>query len=226
MTRFAVAYYRTSSAANVGADKDSLKRQKEAVFSYAKSNKIEIVREFYDAAVSGADPIDAREGFTDLLAYISGNGARTILVENASRFARDLTVQLTGHSKLQGLGYELIPADAPTYFTDDTPTAQMVRSILGAVSEFEKSSLVAKLKAARVRKKKRTGRCEGRKSVIEKNPELLKEARRLRRANPVTGKRKSYQRVANELFDSGFMTANGTPFKREFVYKMLRSKLD
>ena len=55
------------------------------------------VREFYDAAVSGADPIDAREGFSDLLAYMSGNGARTILCESASRFARDLTVQLIGH---------------------------------------------------------------------------------------------------------------------------------
>lgn len=221
MKRFAVAYYRTSSAANVGADKDSLKRQKEAVFSYAKSNKIEIVREFYDAAVSGADPIDAREGFSDLLAYMSGNGARTILVENASRFARDLTVQLTGHSKLQDLGYELIPADAPTYFTDDTPTAQMVRSILGAVSEFEKSSLVAKLKAARVRKKKETGRCEGRKSVIEKNPQLLNDARRLRRKNRSTGKRMSYERVAKELFAMGYMTGTGKPYQREFVYKIL-----
>ena len=54
MTKYAVAYYRTSSATNVGADKDSLKRQKEAVANYAKSNKIEIVREFYDAAVSGS----------------------------------------------------------------------------------------------------------------------------------------------------------------------------
>ena len=221
MTKYAVAYYRTSSATNVRVDKDSLKRQKEAVAEYAKSNKIEIVREFYDAAVSGADPIDAREGFSDLLAYMSGNGARMILCENASRFARDLTVQLTGHSKLMDLGYELIPADAPTHSTDDTPTAQMVRSILGAVSEFEKSSLVAKLKAARVRKRKETGRCEGRKPLVETNPDLVREARRLRRANPVTGKRKSYQRVANELFELGFATANGTPFKREFVCKLL-----
>ncbi len=153
---------------------------------------------------------------------MSGSGARTILVENASRFARDLTVQLTGHSKLQDLGYELIPADAPTYFTDDTPTAQMVRSILGAVSEFEKSSLVAKLKAARVRKKKETGRCEGRKSVIEKNPQLLKEARRLRRKNPGSGKRMSYEKISKELFELGFMTAKGNPYQREFIYKILQ----
>ena len=52
----AVAYYRTSSATNVGEDKDSLRRQQEAVTSYAANKDINVVEEFYDAAVSGADP--------------------------------------------------------------------------------------------------------------------------------------------------------------------------
>ena len=97
----------------------------------------------------------------------------------------------------------------------------MVRSILCAVSEFEKSTVLARLKSGRVKKRKETGRCEGRKPLVETNPDLLREARRLRRANPVTGKRKSYQRVADELFELGFMTAKATPFKREFVFKLL-----
>ena len=157
MAQLAVAYYRTSSATNVGADKDSLKRQKEAVHAYAKAHKTEIVREFYDAAVSGADHLEDRVGFSDLLAYVAGNGAKSILVENASRFARDLTVQLIGHAMLKKLNYELICVDAPNHFIEDTPTAEMVRSILGAVSQFEKARLVSKLKAARQRKKATTG---------------------------------------------------------------------
>jgi hypothetical protein len=44
----------------VGAGKDSKKRQRAAVTGYARRNGIEIVEEFYDAAVSGADPVDAR----------------------------------------------------------------------------------------------------------------------------------------------------------------------
>ena len=36
----AIAYYRTSSAANVGSDKDSLARQKAAVTAYAKAHGI------------------------------------------------------------------------------------------------------------------------------------------------------------------------------------------
>ena len=224
MSKTAVAYYRTSSATNVGSDKDSLKRQAEAVQAYARANDIEIVREFYDAAVSGADPIDAREGFSDLLAYVAGNGARTVLVENASRFARDLTVQLTGHAKLQELGYELIPVDAPSHFLDDTPTAVMVRQIIGSISQFEKSMIVSKLKAARDRKRKETGKCEGRKSWSEINPDLVREARRLRRKNPVSGKRKSFGKVAKELAENGYYNSKGNQFDPSSIKRLIEAR--
>ena len=48
----AVAYIRTSSAANVGADKDSDKRQRAAIEGYAKRAGFALVDEFNDAAVS------------------------------------------------------------------------------------------------------------------------------------------------------------------------------
>jgi DNA invertase Pin-like site-specific DNA recombinase len=66
---------------------------------------------------------------------------------------------------------ELVPASAPTFFLEDTPTATLVRQVLGAISQFEKTSLVAKLKAARDRKKAVTGKCGGRKSLGERDPE-------------------------------------------------------
>ena len=63
----AVAYYRTSSAANVGDDKDSLRRQETAVTAYAKAQRLAIVASYYDAAVSGTDPIEERPGFAAML---------------------------------------------------------------------------------------------------------------------------------------------------------------
>jgi DNA invertase Pin-like site-specific DNA recombinase len=133
---------------------------------------VEIVDEFYDAAVSGADPIDQRRGFTDMLKRIEGNGVRTIVVETANRFARDLMVQEVGYSILKERGIELIAADSPTSFLDDTPTAKLIRQVLGAVAEFDKAMTVAKLRAARDRKRASTGRCEGRKTHAELNPDL------------------------------------------------------
>jgi hypothetical protein len=71
----AVAYLRTSSAANVGDGKDSEARQRRAIESYAKRAGIVIVDWFDDAAVSGADPIESRPGFAAALTRIAGNGA-------------------------------------------------------------------------------------------------------------------------------------------------------
>ena len=51
----AIAYLRTSSAANVGADKDSDTRQRQAIAGFAKRAGFDLVGEFYDAAVSGKE---------------------------------------------------------------------------------------------------------------------------------------------------------------------------
>lgn len=214
----AVAYYRTSSAANVGADKDSERRQREAVASYAKGAKLDLVAEFYDAAVSGADPVDQRPGFVKLLDHCATHGVGIVLVENASRFARDLAVQLTGHALLRGRGIELVPVDAPTHFTDPTPTAEMVRSVLGAVSQFEKASLVAKLKGARERKRAATGRCEGRKPVPA---EVVAHARRLARKNPRTGTKRSLREISTELAKLGHVGPSGAPYFPGSISAML-----
>ena len=126
----AVAYIRTSSAANVGTDKDSDKRQRQAIAAFAKQAGHELVGEFNDAAVSGADHIETRPGFAAMLAYIASNGARTIIVETASRFARDLMVQEVGFAKLQALGIKLVAADSPQSFLDDTPTSKLIRGAI------------------------------------------------------------------------------------------------
>jgi DNA invertase Pin-like site-specific DNA recombinase len=214
----AVAYYRTSSAANVGEDKDSLRRQQEAVRQYARNHDLEIVAEFYDAAVSGADPIDERPAFADLLGRVRDNGVSVVLVEDPTRFARDLAVQLTGHEMLKRFGIELVPANCPEHFRDDTPTAVMVRQILGAVSQFEKAQLVRKLRAARERKRAETGRCEGRSAVPA---EVVAAARRLNRRSPKTGQRRSLRAIAAELARLGHLGPSGKPYGAESVKRML-----
>jgi DNA invertase Pin-like site-specific DNA recombinase len=138
----AVAYLRTSSAANVGADKDSDKRQREAIASFARRSGFELVGEFYDAAVSGADAIDGRPGFVAMLKHVEATGTRTIIVETANRFARDLMVQEVGHASLRKNDVDLIAADSPSAFLDDTPTAVLVRQVLGAIAQFDKAMIV------------------------------------------------------------------------------------
>jgi DNA invertase Pin-like site-specific DNA recombinase len=219
----AVAYLRTSSAANVGADKDSEKRQVAAVTAYAKRAGYTL-REppFYDAAVSGADPIDTRPGFAALLAFIGEHPeVRTILVETANRFARDLIVQATGYRMLSARGIALVAVDSPDSFLDDTPTATLIRQVLGAVAQFDKAMTVAKLRAARDRKRAQTGKCEGRKSVAESSPETVALARKLYRRNPATGNRRSLREIAAALAKAGHVNGKGNPYHAANVARMV-----
>ncbi len=216
----AVAYFRTSSDTNVGADKDTLQRQREAVNKFAKSAGYEVIAEYSDDGVKGADPVDQRRGFAAMLDHIAGNGVRTIIVETASRFARDLIVQETGWRMLKEAGITLIAADSPDAFLDDTPTAVMIRQILGSVSQFEKAMLVAKLKGARDRKKAATGKCGGRKSYAERSTAMVALAKKLARY-PVNGHKRSLREIAAELESHGFKSESGKPFAAAAIARMI-----
>jgi DNA invertase Pin-like site-specific DNA recombinase len=216
----AIAYFRTSSETTVGADKDTLQRQRQAVAKYAQSAGYELIAEYSDDGIKGADPVDQRPGFADMMKHIAGNGVRTIIVETASRFARDLIVQQTGWRYLKDAGITLIAADSPDAFLDDTPTAVMIRQILGSVSQFEKAMLVAKLKGARDRKKAATGKCGGRKNYEERNPEMVALAKKLARYT-VNGRKRSLRDVAAELEAAGHTTADGKRYAATAVSRMI-----
>ncbi|WP_353843412.1 recombinase family protein [Mesorhizobium sp.] len=224
--RQAVAYLRTSSAANVGADKDSERRQCEAIEAFARSAGFEVVETYYDAAVSGADPVTARPGFSAMLERLLSNGVRTILVETASRFARDLIVQETGYEMLKSRGIELIAVDSPDSFVGNTPTANLIRQVLGAVSEFEKAMLVEKLKGARERKRRETGKKVGGRrnyAEIDGGSELIALAKKLHRY-PVNGRQRTLADVAKALADAGYLSSAGTQYTPTAVSRMLASR--
>jgi DNA invertase Pin-like site-specific DNA recombinase len=129
------------------------------------------------------------------------------------RFARDLAVQLAGHDHLRKLGVTLIPATAPDFFTEDTPTAVLVRQVLGAIAQFDKATIVAKLKAARDRKIAVGEKCGGRKSYAEARPEMVELARQLRRPNP-DRRPVSLRKIAAALAERGYVASTGKPYKR------------
>jgi DNA invertase Pin-like site-specific DNA recombinase len=205
---------------NVGDDKDTLKRQRDAVAAFAKSAGYQVVAEYSDDGVKGADPVDQRAGFAAMLKHIAGNGVRTIIVETASRFARDLIVQETGWRFLREAGINLVAADSPEAFLNETPTAVMIRQILGAVAQFEKAGLVAKLRGARERKKRETGKCGGRRNLAERSPETVALAKKLHRY-PASGRKRSLRDIAAELEAHGHKTPRGTRYAATAVARMI-----
>src|SRR4029077_628785 len=120
---------RTSSAANVGTDKDSEVRQRAAIRGFAERAGFAIVAEFSDPGVSGADPIETRPGFAQLLDRIEGNGVRTVIVEDAARFARELVTQELGILALIKRGVRVLTAGGDDLTDSSDPTRKMMRHI-------------------------------------------------------------------------------------------------
>ena len=91
--------------------------------------------------------------------------------------------------------------------------------MLGAIAQFDKATTVAKLKAARDRKKAITGKCGGRRNYAEINPQMVALARHLRGGN---GRRPySLRAVAAELAANGYTTPSGKPYSASAVQSML-----
>jgi DNA invertase Pin-like site-specific DNA recombinase len=214
----AVGYARTSSATNVGNDKDSKKRQLTAIQDFANANNMQIVSTFYDAAVKGTDDVLHRKQFAEMLQYCSANDIKTIIVEDVSRVARDLMVQLTAESYLKKIGIQLIPTTAPDYFLRNDPTSTLIRNVLSSLAAFEKSNLCTKLAVARARKKALTGRCEGRKPITMTSPDAVSYARKLA---SVRKRKPTLNKIALALAEAGFVNANGKIYTDKTVRTMI-----
>ena len=152
MSTKCVSYYRTSSSTNKGEEKDSLKRQKSVVHRYCDNNGYEIESEFYET-LRGDGEILSRPKFMEMMEYCDSNDVKTIVFENNTRFSRDLICSETGYVYLKGLGFTLISSESPESFVDDTPTSFLIRRVLSCLSEFEKNSIVEKLRGSRIRKR-------------------------------------------------------------------------
>jgi hypothetical protein len=77
-----------------------------------------------------------------------------------------------------------------------------------AIAQFEKAGLVAKLAAARKRKRVTNGKCEGRKSLAETNPNAVALAKALSRKRPKGGQL-SLRAVSAAMASQGFLNERG-----------------
>jgi hypothetical protein len=80
------------------------------------------------------------------------------------------------------------------------------------VSEFDKAMTIAKLKGARDRKRRISGKCEGRKSYAEVRPEMVELARQLRRPDP-DRRPVSLRKIPAALAERGYVASTGKPVR-------------
>jgi len=218
----ALAYLRVSGRGQI--EGDGYERQRTAIRRYCKRHGIELVGEYRDDGVSGTTELTDRKGLAELLDRIESNGISVVLIERADRLARDLLVSEIILGEFRKAGVKVIEADGGTELTvgDNDPTRNLIRQVLGAVSEFDKSVLVLKLRAARERTRRTHGRCEGRKPFgthpgEDKTLERIFSLRRKR-----GGRRLSIAKIADTLNKEGYPTRSGGEWKPGSVHAILK----
>lgn len=216
----AVSYLRVSSRSQV--DGDGFDRQREAVNQYAGAEGIEIVEEFRDG-VCGATDLDERPGLGALLDRVEANGVRLVLIERADRLARDLLVGEIILSDFRKHGVRVVAADGGVDTAEENPNAPdaatrtLVRQVLGAVAQYDRSVTTFKLRAARQRMKRRTGRCEGRKPYGARPGEATIVAR----MRTLRDQGASYRKIARALDAEGLPPRSGRPWCGSTIRRIL-----
>ena len=178
--RECLIYMRTSTLTN--RDGDSKNRQKSSIMKWVKSNGYSVKGEYWDIESGKMDTM-VRPEFMRMISDSESMGVKILVFSDQSRLSRDIIVQESTFRLLTSRGYSLISSENPNSFLEDSPTSNLIRQILGSFSEFDRSSTVHKLKVSRIRKResnrekgivtrKRTGKCEGSKRILEIHPEL------------------------------------------------------
>ena len=179
--------------------------------------------EYRDEGVSGTKDLDARPGLAALLDRVESNGIHVVLVERADRIARDLLVGEVILARFRDRRVKVIAVDSGEDLTaaDGDPTRTLIRQVLGAVSQFEKSVTVLKLRAARDRKRAKGERVEGRKPFGHYPGEarVLEVIRDLRTKRG--GKRLGAVRIAKKLNEMELPSRMGGPWSPASVSKIL-----
>ena len=193
--RKAFAYLRVSGKAQV--EGDGFERQLASIEKYAKKHEVKIVQTFQDGGKTGSrrghmadvwndskSELAHRDGLGDLLERIAANGVRLVLVERSDRVARDLMVNEMILDQFRKLEVQVVEVEGGSDLTvlDNEPTKVLIRQILSAVAQFEKSCLVAKLRSARERIRRKQGKCEGRK-IFKTGPEVREQIAKLHAEN-------------------------------------------
>jgi DNA invertase Pin-like site-specific DNA recombinase len=131
--------------------------QEHAVKAWARQHIHRLVGVERDEGVSGSNGLDTRLGLADALAAIRGRRAEGLVLPRLDRLARDLVLQETLIGEVRRLGGQVFScSDAEAEFLVDDPadpSRRLIRQILGAVNEYERSMIALRMRGGRERKR-------------------------------------------------------------------------
>jgi len=153
--KIAVAYLRVST----DAQDLSLDAQRRAIESFAAAQGYEIARVCIDEGISGAAPLDRRPALLEALTALKHDDAVALIVAKRDRLARDVVTAALAERMAQRAGASVLTASGVG--NGDAPENELMRTIVDAFSQYERSLISCRTRAALQAKRARGERVSG-----------------------------------------------------------------
>lgn len=220
-----VSYLRVSGKSQI--EGDGFVRQGKAISAFCKANKLNLVTEFSELGISGTVEGMDRQEFSRAIEFIShrndedaqvrGEPIDAIVVERMDRLARDLMVSEVLLAECRKRGIQVFSADQGALINmaenGGDPTRVLVRQIMGALAQWEKTMLVRKLRSAKDRLKAAGQLTEGTKPYGS----LPGERPFLDQILEWSYQGKNFSEIARVMNSMGAVNRSGRPFKPQNV---------
>jgi DNA invertase Pin-like site-specific DNA recombinase len=171
MAKRVFIYLRVSGKGQL--DGDGFIRQEKACRDYCAAHGLIVIQVFSERGVCGDIETMDRPAFIEMVYGLMAGDADMVIVEKLDRLSRHLITQETCIQDFQRKGYTLLSADPAEFdLMASDPSRVLVRQLFGAIAQYDKTMLVAKLRVARERLKATGVRVEGQKPYGSRPGEL------------------------------------------------------
>lgn len=208
--------------------------QESAIRRWAKKHSHRVTRTFADEGQSGSNGIEHRLGLAEALLAIRRGEVEGLVVFRLDRLARSLILQEQLLSEIWGGGGQVFSASESesSNLSDDPddPSRTLIRQVLGAVSQYERSMIALRLRMGRLRKSENGGfafgsppygyRSENGALVVD--PKEAKVAQLIRK---LRSKGQSLPQICKELETQGIPSKRGSTWYPATVARVLARKV-
>ena len=203
--------------------------QRRGIREYCRAHRLVLLEIIGDEGISGERGLQGRPGLAEALRRIESHEASVLVLYRLDRLARDLLLQETVVERLRLGGASVINVSEPDVDSNE-PTRILIRQVLGAISQYEKSLLKARMAAGRKLKAARGGYTGGIPrfgycAVRGEYAPLESEQRIVVRIRTERAEGATFQAIANGLNADGLHAKLGGRWHRGGIMRVVRQNV-
>jgi len=203
---------------------NSLKLQKSKIKDYCKLNDFNLIEIYEDRGISGMS-IDKRDGYKEMVNYLTNNDIDGIVVWSLSRLGRKMkdVVEFMDILKKNNINFFSIKEN----LSNNDKVGSLIMNILGSINEFEVEVIRERIKDVK-RNKKQNGEVYGKLQYgwDNINGKLIKndfEFRVIKRIKNLRSRGYSWRKISNRLNNDNISSKDGGIWYDGSLYNMMRS---